>query len=225
MSLKGKEVLIIDDVPDVRLLGRRILENIGVSVIEADSVDKAFELTVNKSPHLIVLDLEMPGKPGFAFLSARREFPHLAQVPILVASGLSDKKTVFQAISLGATDYLLKPFSAAIFIQKVRKLLKDVDYRTYKFPVEEMPKLQVRVSAQIGNASGTGFLVESPVKLAASTRVTIEAPLLDQAGLGNAIYVTDQVAGYHGASGNYFSTVNVAGLDETLARKLRKLNA
>jgi len=158
MALKGKEVLIIDDQSDIRMLIRKILENQGLLVSEAESVDEALSWVVNKTPHLIIVDLHMPKKNGFDFLEQRLQTAILKPIPVIVASGLRDQKSIYRAIQLGASDYILKPFSAAILVQKTRKSLRDQDFVGYTIPKGSPTYLTVSVNADISKISAVNVI-------------------------------------------------------------------
>src|SRR5690349_19564738 len=100
-SMSGKEILIVEDAQDVRLLVRRVLESEGARVVEADSVDAGLSMAEKETPHLVILDLELPGQNGFDFLNARKEHPKVKDIPTIILSGKKDKTSVVQAIGLG----------------------------------------------------------------------------------------------------------------------------
>jgi CheY-like chemotaxis protein len=104
MGLQGKEVLIIDDTADVRFLSRKIAESAGMFVSEADSVFDALNALEKGSPHLILLDLRMPGGTGFDFLEARKNDQALRSIPVIVVTSSKEIDSVYRARALGTTD-------------------------------------------------------------------------------------------------------------------------
>lgn len=222
MALNGKEVLIIDDTADVRLLSRRIVENSGMTALEADSVDAAFALLANRQVNLIMLDLKMPGKSGFDFLQARGAMSGLKQVPVIVVSSDSEKESVFRAIALGASDYIAKPISASTLTKKIRKVLKDTDFMSFQFPKGASPKVTCTTSAVISRPNETGFYLNSPFKLAAGMVVDIASETFKEAGLDTSTFVTDSSPGLRDGGGNYLIRINVAGLKIPVAWAFKK---
>jgi DNA-binding response OmpR family regulator len=222
MALKGKEVLIIDDQSDIRLLSRKILENQSLTVSEASSVDEAIELAIKKPPHLIIVDLHMPKRNGFDFLEQRLKTPSLASVPVIVISGLQDQKSVYKAIQLGAKDYIVKPFAATILIQKVRKNLRDQDFIGHTFSDKTSPSLTVTVNADISKVTETGFLLESPMKLSEKAKIKLICEAFEKQGLTQDQFLTSEKSGVRAISGNYVSSVNVVGLKKSLSRNLKR---
>lgn len=225
MALKNKLVMVIDDDPDIRTLIRKILENLGVTVIEAEGVEQAFVLAASHAPHLVIVDLQMPGKNGFDFLEQRRHTATFVKVPVLVASSLRAKESIYRAIALGASDYLLKPFNASMLIQKVRKLLKDIDFKTYVFPKNELPRSSFSVGAEVTKVLDTGLMIESPIKVAEASPVQLRSEKLKEHGLSTYFFQTQNEPSVRGVTGRYFSRVNVIGLNESIIKKLRKPKA
>jgi DNA-binding response OmpR family regulator len=80
---------------------------------------------VRESPYdLVILDVKLPGMDGFDFLRRVREIPDLHGLPIIVLSALDDDDVVVRALSLGADDYVAKPFSPIELMARIRRLLE-----------------------------------------------------------------------------------------------------
>jgi CheY-like chemotaxis protein len=216
MSLQGKEILIVDDMPDVRLICRKILENLGVTVLVADSGAQALTLLAEKVPHLIVLDLEMPGMTGFDFLAIRKNTPQLAAIPIVVSSGLTDKESIYKAMALGANDYILKPVNASIMSQRIRKHIRDLDFKRYRFKENEQPKAWLNINAMISRIAETSLNLESPVRLEVDSQILLSMETLSSTGLKDCVLVTSPPVGARNPSGLYTSRVNAVGIKKTL---------
>lgn len=120
-----KEILIIDDDPDLCILAKKVLESSGYLVLTANSADEGFAIAFERAPHVVITDLKMPKKTGFDFLEMKNGASHLHFVPTLVMSALKDKSSVLKALAMGASDYVIKPFQTTILIQKVKKALQD----------------------------------------------------------------------------------------------------
>ena len=212
MSIKGKEVLIIEDVADQRMLARRILETVGMVVTEAESVDLAMRALQKKMPHLILLDIKMPVKSGFYFLENRHSIRGIETVPIIVTSGLQSQDLIFHAIALGAKDYLLKPFSSILLLQKVRKHLKDTVFAEYEFPSQVKNTVKMTTSAEITKISNTSFSVECAVRLGANVKIDLKGKIIDELNLNEHHFISDLNPPVRAISGLYSSKVNAVGL-------------
>lgn len=119
-------LLIIDDEPDQVRLMTRILQTAGYSHIEGLS-DAADSLNVVRdfAPDLILLDLRMDGIDGFEVLSQlRRYLPADEFLPVLVVTSEPGRQSRERALSLGATDFLSRPFEIFDVILRVRNLLQ-----------------------------------------------------------------------------------------------------
>ncbi|NJK37502.1 MAG: response regulator [Oscillatoriales cyanobacterium SM2_3_0] len=102
-----RTVLVIDDDPASRDLIVRSLRQAGLEAIVATNGEEGLRYARDYQPDVITLDIMMPSMDGWAVLSALKADPHLSDIPVIVLSFVSDKA---QGFSLGASDYLLKPF-------------------------------------------------------------------------------------------------------------------
>jgi CheY-like chemotaxis protein len=111
-------VLLVDDEPDVRDLLGEMLEHEGYRVATArDGAEALAKLRDPPAPHLIILDLVMPGMNGWDFLDERSRRPELADIPVLVLSGAAD---VGRQVHAPNTVAAQKPLEA-------RELLTTID--------------------------------------------------------------------------------------------------
>jgi CheY-like chemotaxis protein len=83
-------VLVVDDDPDTVETMREILEEEGHTVLSARNGREALELALRNVPDLVLLDLDMPVMDGHAFLDAVKQSPSLANVTVVVLSGMGD---------------------------------------------------------------------------------------------------------------------------------------
>lgn len=118
-----KRVLIADDKPTGRELVRTVLENGGYEVFEACDGIEALEAAHRLLPHLIILDLHMPGLDGFGVIKELRLNARFAQTPVvaLTASAMQGDKQ--RAMSAGFTGYITKPVSLKALRAEVERLL------------------------------------------------------------------------------------------------------
>ena len=107
-----KRCLVVDDSDIIRKIARRILETSNVEVSEADSGQAGIELCQTKLPDAILLDWLMPDMTGIEFLGALRGAAHDSRPYILYCTTENDPEDIARALSAGAHDVLLKPFSS-----------------------------------------------------------------------------------------------------------------
>ncbi|HXK52892.1 response regulator [Candidatus Nomurabacteria bacterium] len=120
----NKHVLIAEDDKFLGNAYRVKLEKSGYQVTLArDGVEAMEELSKGSDFCLIILDLIMPKKDGFATLEEIKQQPSLKDIPILIASNLGQKEDIDRGIKLGANDYIIKSdYSMGEILDKIRKL-------------------------------------------------------------------------------------------------------
>ena len=113
-------VVVVDDAVFMRNQLRELLETGGFEVVaEGQDGTEALELYAEHRPDLLTLDLVMPRMTGVeALAELRRRHP---EAQVIVCSSLSDQQTIFEAIRLGARDYVLKPVSGEKLLDAARK--------------------------------------------------------------------------------------------------------
>lgn len=120
-------VLVADDDPVMRLLMVEMLESVGLDAIEAEDGRRAVELAAERSPDLILMDVEMPRLDGFAACRAIRDLPNGVSVPIVMVTGGDDLEAVTNAYEAGATDFVSKPINWPILGHRVLYVLRASD--------------------------------------------------------------------------------------------------
>lgn len=117
----GRRVLIVEDEESVRMTLRYNLAARGYVVIEADSGTKGLELARGRHPDLVVLDLMLPGLAGEEVC---RRIRAESDVPILMLTARGSESEKVRGLSLGADDYMTKPFGVQEFMARVEALLR-----------------------------------------------------------------------------------------------------
>jgi CheY-like chemotaxis protein len=116
-------VLSIDDDPEIRELVAQVLGNAGYDVISAADGPSGLRAARERHPGLILLDIMMPGMNGYAVCDDLQIDPRTSDIPVIFLTALSEERDRSRALSLGATDYLVKPFNAAAVVDCVRRNL------------------------------------------------------------------------------------------------------
>lgn len=125
LQLDSPCVMVIDDVPETRMLLRDMLEEMGfLSVIEASNGRDALEKLKSKPAHLILCDHVMEEMSGLDLLSQLRNHPYLVDIPFIVVSAVGDVPVIETALDLGADDYLMKPVSFQLLRRKVSDVFR-----------------------------------------------------------------------------------------------------
>jgi adenylate cyclase len=113
-------ILVVDDDPANRALLRRHLERVGYAVTEAQDGRTAARLVGTEPFDLVLLDLVMPGVDGRQALQLFRQEWSASDLPVIVATALTDRQEVVNALTSGANDYVTKPFDFDIVLARVR---------------------------------------------------------------------------------------------------------
>lgn len=111
-----------DEISATILLHR--LEKEGLTVVRYDNGREAYEAALEEVPDLVVLDIKMPGMDGFEVLERLRRTPAYVEVPIILLTSMGSEADVVRGFSLGADDYVLKPFSPVELSARVWRLLR-----------------------------------------------------------------------------------------------------
>src|SRR5688500_16340751 len=120
----GDRILVVDDEPDIIALVAYHLARAGYRVSTASTGMEALHAAREEQPALVVLDLMLPELSGFQVLERMRADGALADIPVLMLTARRDEPDRVQGLSLGADDYLVKPFSPQELVLRVRNILR-----------------------------------------------------------------------------------------------------
>jgi two-component system, cell cycle response regulator DivK len=115
-------VVLADDDATVLALAGSAIRNFGMSCETASDGSRALELIRRQRPHAVVLDVNMPNMDGFAVLATLRSEEIPARVLLLTAR--QQESDVLRGFSLGADDYVVKPFSPLELVARLKRLLR-----------------------------------------------------------------------------------------------------
>lgn len=132
MNQKQK-ILVVDDEAKIVEIVSLYLENDGYHVITAANGKDALDLYQKEKPSLIILDLMMPELTGEEVCEIIRKE---SNVPIIMLTAKSDENDKIKGLSMGADDYLIKPFSPRELVIRVQNILRRVQQQ--KNPIETL---------------------------------------------------------------------------------------
>ncbi len=125
MNKDRPRILIVDDQAQNRMLFIEYLSELEVDVDEASSGEECLRILKNNMYSLVCLDVQMPVLDGYQVLEKMREDPNLADVPVIFISAVfNSEEYVLKGLSKGAIDYIIKPVSIPILINKISNFLK-----------------------------------------------------------------------------------------------------
>ena len=139
----SQQILIVEDEADIRELLRFNLEREGFTVHEAADGTQGLALARQYTPDLVILDVMLPGVDGFEVcrrLGAQSETSH---IPVLMLTARGEEVDRVVGLSLGADDYVVKPFSVRELMLRVKAVLRRGG-RTAESSVLERHGIRVR---------------------------------------------------------------------------------
>lgn len=115
----SKKIMLVDDAAFMRMMIKNTLTQNGYDdIIEAKDGVEAVQKYKDESPNLVIMDITMPNMDGIEALRNIKEFD--ANSKVVMCSALGQEKMVLEAIKLGATDFIVKPF-------KPERIMKTVN--------------------------------------------------------------------------------------------------
>ena len=116
-----KRILAVDDAATILLRITDALEKYYM-VITVNSGLRALRFLEKEKPDLILLDIRMAPKDGFETLREIRAMEDRADIPVIMLTGLEDRKSVMEGIKLGICDYVLKPFAPDDLLERIQRV-------------------------------------------------------------------------------------------------------
>jgi phosphate regulon transcriptional regulator PhoB len=157
----GQKILVVEDEPDIRKLVHYNLAQERFKVIEAEDGEQALRIIQRDKPHLVVLDLMLPGLSGIEVCKMLRQRPDTAKLPILMLTAKAGEADRVVGLEIGADDYLSKPFSPRELVARVRAILRRADGHAGA----EAPPAYDKGGLKIDFATYEVFVRGKPVKL------------------------------------------------------------
>jgi putative nucleotidyltransferase with HDIG domain len=145
LTAKGtKRILVVDDELSVREILAEGLEAFGFETNMAADADEAMEMLENERFHLLLTDIDMPGRSGIDLMNgAKAKFPDL---DVVMVTGVVDAKTAIRSIREGASDYLTKPFNLEevqiVVDRTLEKRRLIAENRSYQEHLEDLVELR-----------------------------------------------------------------------------------
>ncbi|MDA8216183.1 MAG: response regulator transcription factor [Dehalococcoidales bacterium] len=121
MQQNREKILVVDDEDRIVGILRAYLEKEGYRVLAARDGQEAMALAGRENPDLIVLDLMLPGMPGW---DVCRELRRTSSVPVIMLTARDDDTDKIVGLELGADDYMTKPFNPKELVARVHAVLR-----------------------------------------------------------------------------------------------------
>jgi two-component system phosphate regulon response regulator PhoB len=120
-------ILIVEDEQDIADLIGFNLQRAGFEVLKAHDGIVGTETALRERPDLIVLDLMLPGRDGYAVFRELRRDTRTTSIPVIMLTARAQTEDRIQGLEAGADDYLTKPFSPKELLLRVQAILKRSD--------------------------------------------------------------------------------------------------
>lgn len=117
-----EKILVVEDDRDIQEIVSEILKAEGYEVVTADNGLEGYQLFKERNPDLIILDVMMPKMDGYQMAKLVRQKNET--VPIIMLTALEEEYDEIKGFEVGADDFISKPFSFNILLQRVRAVLR-----------------------------------------------------------------------------------------------------
>lgn len=118
------KVLVVDDFATMRRIVKDVLKQLGFdNIVEAGDGSAALDVLKKEKVDLIVSDWNMPKMTGLELLKAVRADDNLKGIPFVMVTAEGQKDNVIEAVKVGVSNYIVKPFTPGTFGEKLEKVL------------------------------------------------------------------------------------------------------
>lgn len=195
-----RPVLVVDDDPKIVSLICLYLEREGFRTVSATDGARALEIALREQPSLVVLDLMLPGVSGLDVCKRLREKSDIA---VLMLTAKVEEEDKLIGLSLGADDYMTKPFSPRELVARVKAILRRTGVRAQRRPRLSLHGVEVDLDRHNVVVDGNEvYLTAFEFKLLVALmefpgRVFSREQLLAQVYSSDETYVVDRTIDVH----------------------------
>lgn len=152
---KRKQIILVDDSPTNLIVGKNTLSDI-YDTLTVPSGEKLLKLLKTLHPDLILLDVGMPGMDGYEVIRRIKENEKTKDIPVIFLTAKGDVESELQGLTLGAIDYISKPFSPPLLRKRVETHLLVVEQRhelkRYNDNLQDIVREKTRTVVELQNA-------------------------------------------------------------------------
>ncbi len=199
---RKQRILVIDDERDLVELIRLNLQRNGYEVLYAHDGKVGLEIARKHLPDLIILDLMMPGLTGQEVATRLKGDSQTTAIPLLMLTARSEETDIIVGLSLGADDYVSKPFSMKVLLARVAAVLRRKSSVEQTQPilntgpmVIDQARHEITLKGKPINLTPTEFKLLTALANARG-RVLSRDQLTDRV-MGNGVFVTDRAIDVH----------------------------
>ena len=122
--MAGELILIIEDNEKNRKLVRDVLNVKGYKTIESETAEEGLKLAIEKSPSLILMDIQLPGMDGITALKHLKSHPEMKRIPVIAITASAMTYNRVTMLAEGFDGFQSKPISVKDFLEEVRRVLE-----------------------------------------------------------------------------------------------------
>jgi len=124
MAKSKKHILVVDDVTtNLHYVGEVLKDKYTLSLVK--SAEQALKALEKNPPHMILLDIKMPGMDGFELLEKIRSDARFASIPVIFLTADKQEEYESKCLKMGASDFIRKPFSAEVMLSRIERILEQ----------------------------------------------------------------------------------------------------
>ncbi|WP_367278861.1 chemotaxis response regulator CheY [Desulfobacula sp.] len=124
---KNIKILLVDDFATMRKVIKNLLKQSGYNnIVEAEDGVEALKVLKSEKVDFIVSDWNMPNMTGIELLKAVRADSDLSGLPFLMVTAEGLKENVVVAVKAGVSNYIVKPFTAEVLNEKIKKIIEKL---------------------------------------------------------------------------------------------------
>ncbi|MFQ5466093.1 MAG: response regulator, partial [Thermodesulfobacteriota bacterium] len=176
-KLKNNRILIIDDNATNKAILEEMLSINGFEVMKSGDGAEGLRMVEERDPAVVLLDLVMPGMNGIDVCRKIRSMKLPSRPSVIIVSVMGDKETVVEALSAGADDYIVRPFSESELLARVRAQLRISDFfretEESKRTLETLLEISNAVSASLNPSEVLDSIVKKVAALTDAIRCSI----------------------------------------------------
>jgi len=134
-------IILVDDNPANLKVGKSVLSQ-KYTVATAPSAEKMFSLMESNNPAMILLDIDMPQINGYETIKILKSKPETKDIPVIFVTGKTNSDDELTGLSLGAIDYITKPFQPALLLKRIEvHLLVEAQKKELKYFNENLQRM------------------------------------------------------------------------------------
>ncbi|MEW6328279.1 MAG: chemotaxis response regulator CheY [Thermodesulfobacteriota bacterium] len=122
---KNMRILVVDDFNTMRRIVKNILKQLGFeNVGEVENGQEALAVLKNEKFDFVITDWNMPVMTGLDLLKAIKADAALKDIPVMMVTAEAQQQNIVEAVKSGASNYIVKPFTAEVLGEKINKIFK-----------------------------------------------------------------------------------------------------